>query len=336
MKKNNLLKFILPSVSIFNPLIVISCVNYPNDNENLSFTESNLNIKKDIEINLKNDQTKKIKDIYLNKILKLFISIKETYRNFRKDYYWIIRKIDSFREKVQSLIIDQGKKENSEQIKHFFDKWLNEDSNKRPELSLLLDKYKLIFQDADAVLNDVNLVFDNQQFIKFIEIIDKRLSGIDINIGMLQKAILDSWGFLKNNLYSEENISKIENLNKINIESDKNSHSHSHAIVNLMFEMGLWHTLLKNIVLQKDKLNEFKHDFLIMKENVIDNIGQKNYEADFDFIINIFENKMEFNEKNNLLNKDFQIQSKLYLDEIKKILLEISKSEGIENNINLK
>lgn len=330
-------KILLPLFTLLTPLplITISCIEYPNDKEDLSLGSSLDNKDNTKEIQLKNIFTNNIKEIYLKKISKIFTSVKNTYRNYRKYYYKFIRKIEAFKNKVSALIVDQGNPKNAEAIQNFYQKWLENFGKEKTKLAKLFDKYQLIFQDVDAVLNDVNLVFDNQQFLKFIEIIDKRLSGIDINLGELQKAINSSWDFLKNNLFNKSKISTIDNLETINIESDKNSHSHSHAIINLIFEMGLWHLLLKKNVKDENLINEFKNDFLILKDNVIDNIGQKNYESDFEFIINLFENDMDFNQENNLININFQEESTNSLNQIKEILLSIAKQEGIDKNINL-
>ncbi|WP_427867396.1 HxHSH motif-containing lipoprotein [Mycoplasmopsis arginini] len=337
MKKKNIWKILIPASLLSTPLIAVSCgIEYPNDNENIIWDNTNENKNNIKKIELQNTKTIEINQIYSQKISQIFSDVKSVYRNYRKYYVKLIRKIEALRTKVSALIIDQGNPTNSEKIQDFYIKWLEEAGKNKSKLAKLFDKYQLIFSDVDAVLNDVNLVFDNQQFIKFIETIDNRLSGKDINLGQLQKAIISSWNFLKNNLFNESKISRIEDLQNINIESDKNSHSHSHAIINLIFEMGLWHTLLKNNVKDEEQLNELKQDFLILKQNVIDNIGQKNYEDDFNFIINLFEGNMEFDEKNNLINIEFQNHAKNAMEQIKAILIEIAKKEGIENKINLK
>ncbi|MGX9358794.1 HxHSH motif-containing lipoprotein [Mycoplasma sp. 332] len=323
-------------LSLFGlPAISISCIRYPNDSENVSLNESIENKSNIVEIKLENKPTLEIKKIYDNELLKLFLEVKQTYRNYRKRYIRIIRRIDAFRNKVAALIIDQGKPENSKKINDFFVKWLEEAGKQKTSLAKLLDKYQLIFQDVDAVLNDVNLVFDNQQFIKFIEIIDKRLSGKDINLGELQKSIIDAWDFLRKNVFNEKKVSKIEDLDKINIESDKNSHTHSHAIVNLTFEMGLWHLLLKKSVKDQKIIGELKKDFKVLKENVIDNIGQKNYESDYNFLIKLFSENMDFNKSNNLINDKYQAKAKQIMESIKKILIDVAKKEGISDKLNL-
>ncbi|MDI3348127.1 HxHSH motif-containing lipoprotein [Mycoplasmopsis arginini] len=337
MKMKNIWKFLIPASSLSTPLIAVSCgIEYPDDRENIIWDNTNENKNNIKKIELQNSKTIEINQIYSQKISQIFSDVKSVYRNYRKYYVKLIRKIEALRTKVSALIIDQGNPTNSEKIQQFYIKWLEEAGKNKSKLAKLFDKYQLIFADVDAVLNDVNLVFDNQQFIKFIETIDNRLSGKDINLGQLQKAIISSWNFLKNNLFNESKISRIEDLQNINIESDKNSHSHSHAIINLIFEMGLWHTLLKNNVKNEAQINELKQDFLILKQNVIDNIGQKNYEDDFNFIVNLFEGNMEFDEKNNLINIEFQNQAKNAMEQIKAILIEIAKKEGIENKINLK
>lgn len=337
MKMKNIWKFLIPASLLSTPLIAVSCgIEYPDDRENIIWDNTNENKNNIKKIELQNSKTIEINQIYSQKISQIFSDVKSVYRNYRKYYVKLIRKIEALRTKVSALIIDQGNPTNSEKIQQFYIKWLEEAGKNKSKLAKLFDKYQLIFADVDAVLNDVNLVFDNQQFIKFIETIDNRLSGKDINLGQLQKAIISSWNFLKNNLFNESKISRIEDLQNINIESDKNSHSHSHAIINLIFEMGLWHTLLKNNVKNEAQINELKQDFLILKQNVIDNIGQKNYEDDFNFIVNLFEGNMEFDEKNNLINIEFQNQAKNAMEQIKAILIEIAKKEGIENKINLK
>ncbi|WP_277870952.1 HxHSH motif-containing lipoprotein [Metamycoplasma phocicerebrale] len=332
-KNKMFLKYASTLSIVLVPFFSISCIKYPNDKENINLDGSIDNKDETKDFIFNHEIPKKIKEIYGNSISELFLEVKEKYRNYRTKYFNINRKLKSLSKKVEALIPEQGIPENSAEIEKFYNKWLLEDGKDRCKLAKLFNKYQLIFQDVDAVLSDVNLVFDNQQFLKFIKVLDQRESGIDIKQGEIQNAIISSWKFLKNHLYNKAKISKEEDLEKINIESDKNSHSHSHAIINLMFEMGLWHLLLKKNVLDINQLNEFKKDYATFKKNVVDNIGQRNYESDYKFLIDLFENEMELEDNNNLMNKIFQTKAEKIMNQLKALLNEQIKKEGLENDI---
>ncbi|WP_029905466.1 HxHSH motif-containing lipoprotein [Mycoplasmopsis opalescens] len=332
MAKKTFLLLSSVSISLF-PISTLSCQKYPNDDENLNLDESRENKKYNKKFIFQNAPTKKIIKIFNEETTNLFTQVKQTYRSYRKDYINIVRKLSALSAKVLELINEQGNHENSEKINDFYLKWLEPQGENKCELAKIFDKYTLIFQDVDAVLNDVNLVFDNQEFPKYLQVIDDRLSGKDINLGSLQKAIISSWEFLKNHVYNEEKLSKIEDVDKINIESDKNSHSHSHAIINLTFEMGLWHLILSKNLKLKEKIEEFKNDFEVLRVNVVENIGQKNYEDDFNYLIRIFEGDLSFNSTNNIVDSAFRSNAKQQLDKIKNILISIVQNQGLDRNI---
>ncbi|PZV98763.1 HxHSH motif-containing lipoprotein [Metamycoplasma auris] len=332
MKKINILKnLILLSVTSL-PLVSISCVSYPNDDENLVFDAPFSNENKEIKIELENKELNNIKNLYSNEILNLIEEVKSSYRNYKIKYFRLIRKIRALENKITNLIPIQEKK-NADEIEKFHKKWFADHSKTKSKLANLLEKYQLIFNDVDAVIGDLNLNIDSQQFLKRIKVIDRRLNGVDINLGELQENIISSWNFLKSNLFNLDNITKKEDIEKINLDADKNSHSHSHAVVNLVNEMGLWHQLLKENV-GKDNKNivELKADYQDFKKNVILNIDHLDFESDSKYIIDIFEGNLEFDSKTNLIDESYKTKAKTYMNQIKETLLKIAKKEGLSDD----
>ncbi|ENY68486.1 Hypothetical protein, predicted lipoprotein [Metamycoplasma auris 15026] len=331
MKKFSILKnFIFLSV-ISLPLVSVSCIQYPNDDENLVFDAPFSNESKNIEITLKNHELNDIKNLYSKEILNLIEEVKSAFRNYKLKYFRLIRKIRSLENKVNNLIPIQ-EEEHAKKLEEFYNKWFNNSSKNKTRLAGLLEKYQLIFNDVDAVIGDLNLNIDSQQFLKRIKVIDNRLTGKDINLGQLEENIISSWNFLKSNLFNLDNITKKENIEKINLDADKNSHTHSHAIVNLVNEMGLWHQFLKeNVGSKNQNIIELKKDYEEFKDNVRINIDHLNYEDDFTYIIKVFESNLEFEDKNNLTKQEFQTKAKSYMDKIKEIFLNIAKKEGLSN-----
>ncbi|MCV3753396.1 hypothetical protein OF364_01015 [Mycoplasma enhydrae] len=327
MKKLSLFKSIAIIAPICLPIASISC-NYPNDTEKISLDIRKKRDNDAKEIIFKNQVTNDIKTIYNEEIGTLFSDIKGIYRAYRKKYYKIVRKLNSFENKIKSLR-GQEIEENQKKVIEFYEKWLDDKSSNRAKLSKIFDKFEIIFKDVDTVLKDVNIVFENQRFLEFIEVIDKRLSGIDINLGQTQEALNGSWKFLRDHVFNENNITKKEDIEKINIEGDKNSHSHSHAIINLIYEMGLWHLYLKDNVENLTLIQELKDDFKILKNNIHDNIDQLNYEKDFKDLIDLFE-KMELDQKNNLVNIEFHKRAKKIVEKVRKLLKNIAKDQGIK------
>ncbi|MCU4117231.1 hypothetical protein N8G13_02020 [Mycoplasma zalophi] len=331
MSKKILKYFIFISPIIFSPLVV-SCIKYPNDNEDLEFHENILNNKQKEEIVIKNKDTQKIKTLYEENVLNIFIEVKAIYRQFRNQYYKLIKKAQSLKNKLPELVLDQGDEENKTQIQKFYDKWFQTNES-NPKLATTLKKYELIFVDVDVVLSDVNLVFDNLQFLKSLKIIDQRLSGIDITLGQEQSEIIAAWNFLKLNLFNKNKITTLNDLQNVNIESEKNSHNHSHAIINLIYELSLWHNILKKEI--TNEINLFVNDFEIMKQNVIDNIGQKNFQNDYDEIIKIFNLIKNSDQENSLINQELINKTEETINKIKTLLNKIAQEQGILNQVNL-
>ncbi|MBU4692302.1 hypothetical protein KQ875_01665 [Mycoplasma zalophi] len=331
MSKKILKYFIFISPIIFSSLVV-SCIKYPNDNEDLEFRENILNNKQKEDIIINNEDTQKIKTLYEENVLNIFIEVKAIYRQFRNQYYKLIKKTQSLKNKLPELVLDQGNEKNKNEIQKFYDKWFQINEN-NPKLATALKKYELIFVDVDVVLSDVNLVFDNLQFLKSLKIIDQRLSGIDITLGQEQSEIIAAWNFLKLNLFNKNKITTLNDLQNINIESEKNSHNHSHAIINLIYELSLWHNILKKEIV--NEINLFANDFEIMKQNVIDNIGQKNFQNDYDEIIKIFNLIKNSNKENSLINQELINKTEETINKIKTLLNKIAQEQGILNQVNL-
>ncbi|AXE60666.1 hypothetical protein DA803_00985 [[Mycoplasma] phocae] len=336
MKNKRLYLASLPILSAL-PIVAVSCNNHTNEDKepNLHFDTDNIDSNQQQDIIIKNPFPQQILKLYNDEITELFNKTKENYRNYRIKYLPLKRNVEILRNKLISLAREQSIKANSEAITKFYEKWLNNDikTMKNNLFGIYLFKYTLIFQDVDAVLADTNLVFESKEFVKHLEIIDKRKSGFDVNLGEVQRSIDAAWKFLKSHIYDPSRITKAENLANINIESDKNSHNHSHAIVNLTYEMGLWHEeFMKHNAKQ---LKDFEADFAKIIPNIVDNINHIEYEDNFKKIDEILSGDNSWTNKYNLLKQSLQEDGKSLLLKIKDLLEKIAKEDNLQKDISL-
>ncbi|MBN0970761.1 HxHSH motif-containing lipoprotein [Mycoplasma phocoeninasale] len=335
--KKKLLLGILPLLSSL-PIIAVSCSSHINEDKEpkLHFdNDEDIESNEKQEIEIKSPLPQQILKLYNEDATELFNKTKENYRNYRIKYLPLKRNVEILRNKLISLAREQSIKENSEAITKFYEKWLNNDLKTLRDnpFGIFLFKYTLIFQDVDAVLADTNLVFESKEFIKHLEVIDKRTLGFDINLGEVQRSINATWSFLKSHIYDPSRITKAENLENINIDSDKNSHNHSHAIINLTYEMGLWHEeLMKHNAKQ---LKDFKSEFDKILPNIVDNVNHIEYENNFNKIYEILSGDNSWNNKFNLLKKSFQDDGRTLLLKIKDLLEKIAKKDNLLNDISL-
>ncbi|WP_412031709.1 HxHSH motif-containing lipoprotein [Metamycoplasma buccale] len=330
MKRKTL--FLLSSLSLpiaFLP-ILISCKR-PDYEKPLN--PSNETPQEEKKYDIKNAQTKSILDIYENEVKKLFIDVKANYRKYRLAWGNLKRQLDILRTKMNSLANEQTIKENEQALKTFITEWLSSKSSdlKSHKYALYLFKYSLIFQDVDAVLYDVNLVFETKEFIQHLQIVDDRLSGKDINLGTLQRSLEALWVFLNSHVMNPNKITKKEDLENINIESDKNSHNHSHAIVNLTYELGLWHEEM--IKYYKQEFSLFKTAFENTSKKVLDNINHVVWKNNFSALEKTYDELKKVNPGYDLLNPNYQTKGKKLLNKIKSILEKIRDDNGIPKDI---
>ncbi|SYV89872.1 Uncharacterised protein, partial [Metamycoplasma alkalescens] len=123
MKKNLILKLSCFSFISLVPWTTLSCITkFPNDKENLIFNDSSFNENQKIEIILNNQQPKALEEIYSKNILCLISEVKNSYRNYKQQYFKLIRKYNSLKTKVFGLINLQEEK-NGIEIQKFYNKW---------------------------------------------------------------------------------------------------------------------------------------------------------------------------------------------------------------------
>ncbi|WP_369086034.1 HxHSH motif-containing lipoprotein [Metamycoplasma spumans] len=334
-KKIKLLNWLIaPAISL--PLFAISCQKSHDgeDKEDKKFRDPNIKNNNKTFI-MKNDQTKEIQNIYNTELTELFNLVKENYRNYRVAYVPLKRSWDILSNKIKKLAREQTVEENRNIVWDFYQGWLSKNSElmKDNELAIYLYKYNLVFQDVDSVLVDTNLSFENNEFLEHLKIVDDRLSGVDITLGEMQKSLLALWTFLISYIFNEAKLTKFESLQNINIEADKNSHSHSHAIINLTYEMGLWHDALQ--AKKNNGLESLNEQYLQAKSHIVDNVDKIEYNNNYKEVIRVLNINGAWNDRYNLINKKFQTQAMEILNKIKKIIINIAKSQGIDKNLKL-
>ncbi|WP_203276342.1 HxHSH motif-containing lipoprotein [Metamycoplasma hominis] len=339
MKKSIKLLSLLCTSTIIS-LPAISCtikVNHDNeDKENLDFSDDFSGKKQKNEFNFKNKISQNIYDLYQNKIAILFNDVKTNYRGYKKIFGSLTRNLNTLRAKINSLRYEQSLKENKKILNDFYNNWLEIKSSmlKNNPFALYLFKYSLIFSDVDAVLADTNLVFETSEFLKYLKTIDDRLEGKDIDLGQTQHALQAVWDFIKAHIFNPNKLTKREMLDKINIEDDKNSHNHSHAIINLTYEMGLWHEMLKKNKLQN--YEEFQKEYKIAKKHIIDNINNIDVNNNYLALKKVLDKNWSLeNSYYNLLNDSFFSRAKEILKILKENLISIAKIVGLTDKINL-
>lgn len=320
-------KLIIPlAFSIPFSSIAISC-KYE-DYEKLEKDEEDNSTSNKLDFNPISNEGKNIKNIYDNELTKLFIETKKNYSNYKVIWNNLVRNVAILKNKLKRLAFEQSISFNQKAINDFINKWFpnSENLSKSNPLGKYLYKYELIYQDVDAVLADVNLVLESKEFVKYLKIIDDRINGKDIKLETLQSALISIWKFINQHIYNPNRITK--NLDNINLEDDKNSHNHSHAIINLIHELGLWH---KELIKNKDtNIDSFKNEFNQMKNHIIDNINHIEWESNFNSIINTFEKSKELNKNYDLNNQEFKNNGQLLLNKLKTILEKIRNENGIK------
>ncbi|AZG68787.1 HxHSH motif-containing lipoprotein [Mycoplasma struthionis] len=325
MKKR--LKFLFLATP-FIPLFLNSCaVNHDNEDK-----EDNLKLRSSVSSNLKtesfdfkNEEVKKVNNFYENDVVKIFNDLKNSYRNYRGIFSSIKRNLDILRNKIFKVANEQGLKEDRDLLLDFYKKYLSEKEEdlKNKALALKLFKYSLIFQDVDAVLVDTNLVFESNEFLENLKIIDQRLNGFDINLAKSQNALEAMWEFLKSHLFNENALTGPSKINSVNLSADKNSHSHSHAIINLVYELGLWHnSLFENI---KPEITEFRQEYLEAKKHIIDNYDHIEIDSNFNNLYRVLNLDGNLKGDYNIIDETYRNKAKKVMDEIKKVLLNIAK-----------
>ncbi|TPR53395.1 HxHSH motif-containing lipoprotein [Metamycoplasma neophronis] len=336
MKKS--LKLVFSTFS-FIPLASIAMVacqkNHDGeDKENKKFREPREKAEQNKYV-MQNSQTKTIANLYNTKLTDLFNQVKDNYRNYRQVYVPLKRNWDILSNKIKKLGLEQSIDANRDALMAFYNAWLSKDTEMMKEnpFAVYLYKYTLIFQDVDAVLADTNLVFENNEFLKHLEVIDKRLRGIDITLGETQSSINAIWQFLKAHIFNKDKLTQWKSLQTINIEADKNSHSHSHAIINLTYEMGLWHEALQDK--KSDGMPKLETQYNEAIKHVIDNIDHIEYKNNYDDVIKVLSINGAWSSKYNLVNLVFQNEAEAIMNQIKVILKEIARSQGLEDQIDL-
>ena len=320
-------KLIIPLIfSIPFSSIAISC-KYE-DYEKLEKDEQDDIKTNKLDFNPISNEGKNIKKIYDNELTKLFIETKKNYSNYRVIWNNLIRNVAILKNKLKRLAFEQKINSDKKAINYFINKWFpnSENLSKSNPLGKYLYKYELIYQDVDAVLADVNLVLESKEFIKYLKIIDDRLNGKDIRLETLQSALISIWKFINQHIFNPNKLTK--NLDNVNLEDDKNSHNHSHAIINLIHELGLWHTeLIKN---KDTNIEAFKNEFNQMKDHIIDNVDHIEWETNFNNIIKTFEKSKDSEKKYDLTKQEFKDKGKTLLNKIKSILEKIRNDNGIK------
>lgn len=332
MKK---IKFILPALSLLViPCVTIACKR-PDWEEPIKNNNQENQEEKNNSIAFESSPVNNLYSKYNGDVQKVFVDLKRNYRHYHQKFSTLKRNYLILKNKLTQLSNEQSIEENRNTIRSFISKWLDIKSNQDVNLfSLFLSKYTLIFQDIEAVMVDINLAFESKEFLKHLKVIDDRLLGKDINLSLLQNSVNSAWIFLKQNVLDYNKLTTIENLNNINLDGDKNSHGHSHALLNMLNEISLWH--IKMIEYQKQYYTEFKNDFQSMTNSIVDNINHIDVLQNFNYIDQVFINEIEYNPTESLITNATLEATNDMLNEIKTMLLNIGKSQGLKENDLLK
>lgn len=338
MKKifKNLLVGITPMALL--PLAMISCRR--EDYEDIKNDDPNNNQKKKEDFKANAEPTKKIYEIYDRLVLPLFKDVKDNYFKYKVIWNELIKNKTRFKKKLVDLSNQQTIADNETALRDFLRKWFpdaNSNKGEYKKFGMYLYKYELIYQDVDAVLADTNLAFSGDEFIKYLKTIDDRLKGSDIDLATLQSALISLWKFINSYVFNPNKITKEEDIEKQNLEDNKNSHTHSHAIINLIHEMGLWHKKLGETYESKDKngefiKNEFAKDFEEKTEpKIVDNVNHIDWKTNW---TKIKETLKEFDNKSpnyDLTKQEFKDRGQEILNSLKILLEQIAKSQGLPN-----
>ncbi|RMA78976.1 hypothetical protein JN00_0020 [Metamycoplasma subdolum] len=349
MNKKMSLFFSLLSLS-FVPALTISCKK-PEDWEDLNKLKPSDEIKVKKTFTFTSEEAKKIESIYFGVMKDLLTRVKNNWRDYKKDWNELKRNVVLFRNKIDRLIIQQSNLDDQKALQTFFDTWISTKSKGMKltydgqehvnYFALFLLKYTLIYDDVAAVLNDVNLAFDAQGFLEDLKIVDDRLEGKDINLASLQKSLQNLWKFVNQHLYNPNKITKKEDLEHMEIGADKNSHTHSHAGVNLTYELGLWHEKLFETKKIKDSTNKTLFDYFLddwknVKKHIVINIDSLNYEVDFNRIVKNLTTIKSLESVTKIGDIKLRENGQKILDTIKVHILNIAKKYNIQDKLELK
>ncbi|AWX69507.1 HxHSH motif-containing lipoprotein [[Mycoplasma] anseris] len=283
-----------------------------------------------------NEAVKELEKLYERDILQLYVDIKANYRQYRLEWVDLKRHYNILKNKLKNLATEQTIEKNRQSLLNFVRNWLSNNANELQHnpFALFLYKYTLVFQDVDAVLVDINLVFESKEFLQYLKTIDDRLSGKDINLSLFQRAINAVWLFVKQHIYDAQKLTTKADLNSLNVDSDKNSHNHSHAIINLTNELGLWHQ--KMIEEKANQYEEFKKEYEQNTKLIIDNINHVQWQRNFKIIDETFLKNDSSTTNEILLKSEFLKRGEMIVQSLRKQLLTIAKHEGLsESELNL-
>ncbi|ACF07020.1 Uncharacterised protein [Metamycoplasma arthritidis] len=311
------------------PIVLTSCTreDYEDQSKIGTLPETK---KKTYEIS--SPLAKEIQALYEGDITKLFIDGKENFRRYSADWAPLVRNLSLLRARLNELAAQQTIVENRQALEEFIKNWFSTKVSdlSKYKLAYYLYKYALIFNDANAVLKGINLQFESNQFLENLAIVDDRLNGKDINIARLQNALKSLWEFVKHHIIDLQRITKKEDLPNINLEDDSNAHNHSHAVVNLTNELGLWHN---EMLAWKNELDHLKTDFEAAQPHIVENINHITLKDAFEQLIKTFQKATSPSSDYNLLDASFQTRGKAILEKLKGFLIQIAKDNGIADAI---
>ena len=144
----------------------------------------------------------------------------------------------------------------------------------------------------------------------------------------MQEGLISVWKFVVAHLFNSKKITKKEDLDKIDLKINKNSHTHSHAIINLTYELSLWHErLLKELNLEG---NELISDLEKLDQYIINNTNNINWQGNKKVIIdklNLFKSNTIEIKINDI---KFQHSGQVILDKLKSLLNSVTTKEGLK------
>ncbi|TPE56924.1 hypothetical protein FJO69_02670 [[Mycoplasma] falconis] len=321
---------------IATPLIAISCTpSHQNEDQEIGLNLREPAIIHDDKLvpTFNHEITKKMYNLYENDLTNLFSEVKENYRQYRLNFLPLKRNLDMLRKKIYDLAIEQKIKEDQNALFNYYNEWLQDDIEAiKNKAASLMFKYTLVFQDVDAVLSNINLEFESNKFVQYLITIDDRLSGKEVNLSTLQNAIISTYKFLLAHIWNENHVTSLQNIENQNIGADRNSHSHSHALINLTYELGLWQKQIYQAI-DDNQINNFKNDYQNAKEHIIDNVNHVETDRQYEGVLKVMEYPNDIKDKYNLANPDFKNKANQLVNIFKNDLLKVAASQGIEEII---
>lgn len=326
--KKTLLTFSL--IPAFLPTILTSSCK-AEDYEKIDDNISNDDNKAE-KITYNSQIAKNIYDLYTNDMSNLFANLKTEYFAYKKEWQPLKRNYEILKSLLNgNLKFENQANANFNEYKKFLKNWFpstDKEYKEAKNLGLALNNYDLIFADVEAVLADTNLAFNSKQFTSNLKIIDDRLNKKDIPLEKLQEGLISVWKFVVAHLFNSRKITKKEDLDKIDLKINKNSHTHSHAIINLTYELSLWHErLLKELNLEGSQLIS---DLEKLDEYIINNTNNINWQGNRKVIIdklNLFKSNTIEIKINDI---KFQHSGQVILDKLKLLLNSVATKEGLK------